>query len=248
MVLSDVVTPGSLQSTYRIKKDVVPGTIYIYGRVDNGKHMTIEQHLHWKFSEYRFHHLYLYTSALWGNLIFSNYLILSAALGPGVYSASNRNKYQKQKFFFLGSRARPASEADNLTPSMRRLSRQYGILNISQPYRPPWPVTGIALLFTVPNRFNNLVIPLHTCRNRHTERKEKRAHSTARHAVGRMERNFPDNVLSHEATSSIFVPRKDGGGGGVEIRAACYILQMIRKGKLRLVDMGIVAAMRHVIS
>jgi hypothetical protein len=30
-------------------------------------------------------------------LIFSIYLILPAALGPGVYSASNRNEYQKQK-------------------------------------------------------------------------------------------------------------------------------------------------------
>jgi hypothetical protein len=30
-------------------------------------------------------------------LIFSMYLILSDALGPGVYSASNRNEYQKQK-------------------------------------------------------------------------------------------------------------------------------------------------------
>jgi hypothetical protein len=28
---------------------------------------------------------------------FSIYVILSAALGPGVYSASNRNEYQKQK-------------------------------------------------------------------------------------------------------------------------------------------------------
>jgi hypothetical protein len=32
-----------------------------------------------------------------GEHIFSVYLILPAALGPGVYSASNRNEYQKQK-------------------------------------------------------------------------------------------------------------------------------------------------------
>jgi hypothetical protein len=29
--------------------------------------------------------------------MFSIYLILPAALGPGVYSASKRNEYQKQK-------------------------------------------------------------------------------------------------------------------------------------------------------
>jgi hypothetical protein len=47
---------------------------------------------------------------------------------------------------FLGSRARPVRWADNLPPPVSRLSRQYGILNISQPYRPPWPVTRLALL------------------------------------------------------------------------------------------------------
>jgi hypothetical protein len=30
-------------------------------------------------------------------IFFSIYLILLVALGPGVYSASNRNKYQKQE-------------------------------------------------------------------------------------------------------------------------------------------------------
>jgi hypothetical protein len=34
-----------------------------------------------------------------------------------------------------------------LPPPMSRWSRQCGILNISKPYRPPGPVTGIALLF-----------------------------------------------------------------------------------------------------
>jgi hypothetical protein len=39
----------------------------------------------------------------------------SAALGPGVYSASNRNEYQKQNTVFLGSRAWPVCKADNFT-------------------------------------------------------------------------------------------------------------------------------------
>jgi hypothetical protein len=33
----------------------------------------------------------------WGEWIFSFYLILPSALGPGVYSTSNRNEHQKQK-------------------------------------------------------------------------------------------------------------------------------------------------------
>jgi hypothetical protein len=33
----------------------------------------------------------------WHELIFSIYVTLPAALGPGIYSASDRNKYQKQK-------------------------------------------------------------------------------------------------------------------------------------------------------
>jgi multisubunit Na+/H+ antiporter MnhE subunit len=48
---------------------------------------------------------------------------------------------------FQGSKERPVRRADNLTPSVSQLSRQCGIFNISQPYRPPRPVTGIPLLF-----------------------------------------------------------------------------------------------------
>jgi hypothetical protein len=46
---------------------------------------------------------------------FSIYLILPAALGPGVYSAFNKNEYQKQKKKFLVSRVQPVHKADNLT-------------------------------------------------------------------------------------------------------------------------------------
>jgi hypothetical protein len=49
---------------------------------------------------------------------------------------------------FLGSEVRLVRGADNLTPSMSRLSRQCGILKISELHRPPRPVTGIALSFS----------------------------------------------------------------------------------------------------
>jgi hypothetical protein len=43
---------------------------------------------------------------------------------------------------------RPARKADNLT-AVIRLSRKCGSLDISQSYGPPWPLTGIAVPFTI---------------------------------------------------------------------------------------------------
>jgi 16S rRNA G527 N7-methylase RsmG len=63
---------------------------------------------------------------------FSLYLILPAALGPGVYSASRINEYQKQKNNVSGSRARSVRRADNLTNICEPMPRQCGNLNISQ--------------------------------------------------------------------------------------------------------------------
>jgi hypothetical protein len=66
------------------------------------------------------------------------------APGPGVYSASNINQYQRQQIYVSGKVKR--GRCVGLT-SVSRLSRQCGILNISQPYRPARPVMGIALLY-----------------------------------------------------------------------------------------------------
>jgi hypothetical protein len=81
-----------------------------------------------------------------------------------VYSASNRNEYQKhKKKCFWGVKHGWCVGLTTLPPSVSRPSRQCGILNISQPYRPPQPVTGIALLYSLCTRVKN------TIRSRHND-------------------------------------------------------------------------------
>jgi hypothetical protein len=49
------------------------------------------------------------------------YLMIPATLDPVVFSASSIIEYQKQKIKFLGSRAGPASKADDLTSKDREI-------------------------------------------------------------------------------------------------------------------------------
>jgi hypothetical protein len=73
---------------------------------------------------------------------FSIYLFLPAHYGPGVYSSSNRNEYQKM---FLGLK-RGLRIRLTLPPSVSRFSRKCGSINVSKTYRPIQPVSEIALL------------------------------------------------------------------------------------------------------
>jgi hypothetical protein len=78
----------------------------------------------------------------------------------GVDSASNRNEFQES---FEGGRR---LKTENFTPSVSRLSRKFGRLDVSQPYGSPRLITGIASPSIKPRLlpFNGLLNSRFRCR------------------------------------------------------------------------------------
>jgi hypothetical protein len=82
-------------------------------------------------------------------MYFSIYVILQSVLGQPLAEMSSRSR----KIMFLVSQVRTVRRADNLAAiclllTVNRLSRQYGVLNISQPYSLNGPLRGQLYFFS----------------------------------------------------------------------------------------------------
>jgi hypothetical protein len=85
-----------------------------------------------------------------GSLVGSGAMLQAGKLwlhhGPGFCSASNRNEYKEYSW---GGGGEVWLVHKATVHHVWADSRKCGILNVLQPYRPPWPLTGKALFFSV---------------------------------------------------------------------------------------------------
>jgi hypothetical protein len=102
----------------------------------------------------------------WGHWIFQFTYSFQPHCAPGVDSASNRNEYHELSCAVKGGhRVRLTTSM----PSVSRLSRNCGNLDVSQPYGPPRPVTGIELNLFLLQTTTADFFEIHSKRNTMTE-------------------------------------------------------------------------------